>query len=306
MKVLVTGGCGFIGSHTVDMLVEQGHQVVVVDNLLAGDAHNLNSQAEFYKVDITSDELKNIFQKFMPEVVYHLAAQIDIQKSIKEVGFDAHINILGTINVLDCCRAYRVGKIIYASSAAVYGNPQYLGVDELHPINPISFYGISKHTPEHYIMTYSELYGIGYTILRYSNAYGPRQDPKGEGGVISIFIDKMLKGIQPTIFGDGEQTRDFIYVRDVALANLAALKTGEGDIINVSTNTAVTVNQLFSTMRSIINFIGEPIYGPVRKGDIIHSYLDNDKALRVLSWKPQFTIEEGLRETMEYYCQKQS
>lgn len=301
MKVLVTGGCGFIGSHIVDLLIDQGHEVTVVDNLCTGNLNNLNSKAEFYEIDITSGKLRQVFEACKPDVVYHEAAQIDIQKSIKDTVFDTTVNIVGTVNVLECCKAFGVRKIIYASSAAVYGNPRYLGVDENHPVDPISFYGISKHTPEHYIKTFSDLYGLRYTILRYANVYGIRQDPKGEGGVVSIFLDRMLKGEIPTIFGEGEQTRDFIYVKDIASANVAVLDKGDGEIMNVGTNLPVTVNELFRQMKEVLNASLKPNYGPERKGDILHSHLSNEKILRVVGWKPQYTLERGLQETADYY-----
>lgn len=255
----------------------------------------------FNNIDITDKGLENVFEKEKPDFVIHHAAQIDIQKSIKDPVFDAKINILGTINLLECCRKYDVKKVIYASSAAVYGNPEYLGVDEKHRVYPISYYGISKHTPEHYFEVYHELYGLKYTVLRYANVYGIRQDPKGEGGVISIFIDKMLNGERPVIFGDGEQTRDFIYVKDVAKANLLALKKGDNEIINISTNKAITINELVDIMNEIMGTYLKPIYANSRKGDIVHSYLDNKKALSILEWKPEYRLEQGLKETIEYY-----
>jgi UDP-glucose 4-epimerase len=301
MKILVTGGCGFIGSHIVDSLIENKHEVAVVDNLSSGKIDNLNPTAQFYKTDITSKELKYAFEAFKPEVVYHEAAQIDVQKSIKEPEFDARVNILGTLNLLECCNLFGVKKILYASSAAVYGNPQYLGVDEEHPVNPISCYGISKHTPEHYIKAFGYLYGLKYTVLRYANVYGTRQELKGEGGVVSIFTNCMLKAIPPEIFGDGEQTRDYVYVKDIALANLAALGAGDNEIINIGTGTPVTVNRLFTAMQAIMDFKQQPKYGPARKGDITHSWLDNGKARKLLGWKPEFTLESGLSETIAYY-----
>ena len=212
MEVLVTGGAGFIGSNIVDGLIEADHQVIVVDNLSTGKKENLNEQAEFYNLDLEDQELKEIFRENEISHVIHHAAQIDVQHSIKDPLFDAQNNILSTINLLECCRAYNVKKIIYASSAAVYGEPDYLPVDEDHPIKAMSPYGISKHTPEHYIKMYSELYNLKYTIFRYANVYGPRQDPKGEGGVVSIFVDKMLAEERPVIFGDGQQTRDFVLI----------------------------------------------------------------------------------------------
>ncbi|WP_019907474.1 SDR family oxidoreductase [Thermoanaerobacter indiensis] len=301
MKVLVTGGTGFIGSHIVDLLIENGHGVVIVDNLSTGKEEFINKKAIFYKKDITDDDLYEIFKKEKPDYVIHQAAQIDVQKSIDNPLFDAKVNILGTVNLLEYCRKSGVKKIVYASSAAVYGNPECLPIDEGHKINPISYYGISKHTPEHYFEVYSQLYGLKYTILRYANVYGIRQDPKGEGGVISIFIDKMLKGERPIIFGDGNQTRDFVYVKDVAKANLLALEKGDNEVVNISTNKPTSINELVDLMNKIMNTSLMPIYAEPRKGDIMHSYLDNKKALDVLGWRPEYSLEDGLRETIEYY-----
>ncbi|TCO60242.1 SDR family oxidoreductase [Caldanaerobacter subterraneus] len=301
MKVLVTGGAGFIGSHIVDLLIENGYEVVIVDNLSTGKEEFINKKAIFRKKDITDEDLYKIFEKEKPDYVIHQAAQIDVQKSIDNPVFDAKVNILGTVNLLEYCRKSGVKKVIYASSAAVYGNPEYLPIDEEHRINPISYYGISKQTPEHYFDVYSQLYGLKYTILRYANVYGVRQDPKGEGGVISIFIDKMLKGERPIIFGDGNQTRDFVYVKDVAKANFLALEKGDNEIVNISTNRTTTINELVYVMNKIMGTSLKPIYTEPRKGDIVHSYLDNKKALDVLGWKPEYSLEDGLRETIEYY-----
>ncbi len=301
MRILVTGGCGFIGSHIVDGLVESGHEVFVVDNLSTGNLANLNPKAKLYELDVRDEALRDVFEEVKPETVYHEAAQIDIAKSVKDVGFDASVNILGAVNVLSCCRDFGVKKIIYASSAAVYGDPQYLPVDEVHGVAPLSFYGVSKFTPELYIKTFAHLYGIKYTILRYANVYGIRQDPKGEGGVVSIFVDCLLKGNTPKIFGDGEQTRDFVYVKDIAAANLLALTKGDNEIINVSTNRRITVNELLDTLSE---GTVKAEYLPPRAADILHSALDNTKAKELLGFTPKFTLAEGLRETMEYYKKK--
>ncbi len=301
MKVLVTGGCGFIGSHIVDGLVALGHTVAVADNLSTGNIANLNPAAKFYEVDIRSAEFRAAVEEFAPEVIYHEAAQIDIQKSIKDSAFDAETNVVGTVKVLEAVRDFGVKKIIYASSAAVYGNPEYLPVDENHPKAPMSFYGISKFTPEYYIKTFSDMYGFKYTILRYANVFGVRQDPKGEGGVVSIFTDKLLRGETPIIFGDGEQTRDFVYVGDIAGANLAALTKGDNEIINVSTCKKTTVNELVDIMS------GGKVkaeYRDARAGDILHSYLDNTKLRTILGYEPQFSLAEGVRLTMDYYREK--
>jgi len=304
MNVLVTGGAGFIGSHIVDKLINEGLDVVVIDNLSTGKLENLNEKAKFYNLDITSNQLSTIFQQEKIDVVIHQAAQIDVQKSLQDPVYDSKVNINGTVNLLECCRKYNVSKIIYASSAAVYGKPEYLPIDEKHPIQPMSFYGISKFTPESYLKIYKELYGLDYTILRYSNIYGPRQDSKGEGGVIAIFIDKLLNEQTPIIFGDGEQTRDFLYVEDVAEANFRAIFKGDGEILNISTNTRISINQLYTELTSILHLDLKPHYKEARLGDILHSSLNNKKAIQTLNWQPKYTFSEGLLKTVSYYKSK--
>ncbi|NFO31267.1 NAD-dependent epimerase/dehydratase family protein [Clostridium botulinum] len=302
MKILITGGAGFIGSNLVDLLIEKNNDVIIVDNLSQGKIENINKNSRFYKCDIVNVEaLEFVFTIEKPEIVIHNAAQIDVQTSLKKPSLDAEVNIKGTINVLECCRKFGVRKIIYPSSAAVYGNPKYLPVDEEHPINPISFYGTSKHTPEHYIQTYSKLYDIKYTIFRYANVYGIRQDPKGEGGVISIFIDKFLENKSPIIFGDGNQTRDFVYVKDIAKANLLALTNGDNEICNISTQKPISINELLKTMQEILNSDLEAIYKHKRHGDIKYSSLKNEKAHEFLKWNAEYSLKEGLKETCMYY-----
>ncbi|AOR24753.1 NAD-dependent epimerase/dehydratase family protein [Clostridium taeniosporum] len=302
MKILITGGAGFIGSNIADLLIEENHEIVIVDNLSQGKRENVNENARFYKCDIVNaEELELVFTIEKPEIVIHNAAQIDVQTSLKKPSLDAEVNIKGTINILECCRKFGVRKIIYPSSAAVYGNPKYLPVDEEHPINPISFYGTSKHTPEHYIKTYSRLYDIKYTIFRYANVYGIRQDPKGEGGVISIFIDKFLENKSPIIFGDGNQTRDFVYVKDVSKANLLALTNGDNKICNISTQKQNSINELFATMKDLLNSNLEAIYKQERNGDIKESSLKNEKAHKFLKWNTEYSLKEGLKETCMYY-----
>jgi len=302
MRVLVTGGAGFIASHIADGLVKLNYDVSIVDNLSAGKKENINSKARFYKYDITNyDALRLIFKIEKPEVVIHHAAQIDVQTSINRPAFDSDNNIIGTINVLECCRENGIRKIIYSSSAAAYGDPEYLPIDENHPVNPLSFYGISKHTPEHYIKIYSEICDMKYTIFRYANVYGKRQDSQGEGGVISIFINRLLNNKASLIYGDGEQTRDFIYVKDVAGANIEALTKGDNQIINISTNMPISINELYKKIEKISGINIKPIYKPKRDGDILNSYLDNTKAKNVLGWEDKYTLEKGLIETINYY-----
>src|SRR6056297_3427348 len=301
MQILVTGGAGFIGSNLVDGLIAKGHKVIVVDNLSTGKKKNLNKQAKFYQMDIRNEELKQVFAANQITHVIHHAAQIDVQHSIKDPSFDAQNNILGTINLLENCKAFGVEKIIYASSAAVYGEPEYLPLDEQHPIKAMSPYGISKHTPEHYIKMYSQLYNLKYTIFRYANVYGPRQDPKGEGGVVSIFVDKMLDEERPVIFGNGKQTRDFIHVYDIVKANLLALEKGDNILVNISTESRDSVNDLVEYLNLILPYNLEAIYEEARKGDILHSSLANGKAKELLGWKPDYDFKAGLKQTVEYY-----
>ncbi len=302
MKILVTGGAGFIGSHIVDRLVLEKFKVIVVDNFSSGKRENLNQLAKVNQCDITNSiKLDSIFEVVKPEVVIHHAAQISVQHSLNYPNNDANVNVIGTLNVLQKCVKHSVKKIIYASSAAVYGDPKYLPVDEEHPLNPLSPYGISKHTPEHYISMFNELYGLDYTILRYANVYGPRQDAEGEGGVVSIFVDRILQQKPISIFGDGCQTRDFIYVEDIADANLLAIKNGSREVINISTNSQTSVNELLKVLSVINSTFIEPDYQLIRLGDIRHSYLDNNKAQNKLSWQPRYTLFEGLDRTLRYY-----
>ena len=296
MKVLVTGGAGFIGSHLVDEALEEGYVVVTIDNLNNGKLENLNKDAKFYKVDIVDiDNLSLVFEKEKPDYVIHLAAQISLRESLKNPIYDAEQNILGSINILECCRKFNVKKVVYASSAAVYGFPKYLPVGEKHPINPFSPYGVSKHTVEHYLQYYHENFEIDYIILRYSNVYGERQDPLGEAGVIAIFIDKLKKGERPIIFGDGEQTRDFIYAKDVVEANLLALeKETENKVFNISTNTETSVNELFKKIKEIMNSDINPTYEKPIK-EVRNIRLDNSLAEKELNWKPKVELNEGLK-----------
>lgn len=300
MKILVTGGAGFIGSHLVEALIENGHTVGVLDNLSAGRLSHLHPDARFYEGDIKDHDFDKSFGRFAPNIVFHLAAQVDVQTSLKRPAFDADVNITGTLRVLEACKEYGLAKLVYASSAAVYGYPEFLPVSEEHRIQPLSFYGISKHTPEHYIRTFSELYGLDYTVLRYANVYGERQDAHGEGGVVSIFTNRLLKGETPVIYGDGEQTRDFIYVKDVVAANLAALQRGGKGIYNVSGNRRTSVNALLRLMCDISGTPFAPEYRDARTGDIVHSCLDNARAKRDLDWEPMVSLVDGLKATIDY------
>ncbi|WP_160683806.1 SDR family oxidoreductase [Clostridium sp. C2-6-12] len=303
MKILVTGGAGFIGSNTVDMLIDNDFEVCVIDNLSHGKKENINSKAKFYKADIRDEAIFEILKNEKPDIVIHNAAQISVPNSINDPIEDASINIMGTINIIEAARTCGVKKIIYPASAAIFGEPQYLPVDEKHPLNMISPYGITKHTVEHYLYVYKQLYNIDYTVLRYSNVYGPRQDSSGEGGVVSIFCEKLLRNEAPNIYGDGEQIRDFVYVKDVAKANLIAIKSNGSEIYNVCTNSRTTVNSLFYCIAEILGKNIKPIYALEREGDIKNSYMSYDKIQEELGWKPEYSLENGIEETLNYYNQ---
>ena len=295
-KVLVTGGMGFVGKQTIELLIKKQYEVVVVDINPETQCMPSTKNIQYYSEDIGNERLKEIFAKERPSHVIHLAAQVDVQQSINNPVHDAKTNIMGTVNLLKCCADFGVKKIVYASSAAVYGVPQYLAVDEEHPCNPLSFYGISKLTPERYIKQFAELHGLNFTILRYANVYGPKQQGNGEGGIIHTFHQNIVRKQPITIFGTGEQTRDFIYVKDVAAANVAALDTNYNGTYNIGTNKPTSVNELVQLMSDLLHVKIEPIYEEERKGDIKHSYLHNKRAIENLVWQPTYSLSEGLTE----------
>lgn len=304
MKVLVTGGAGFIGSHLVDALVSMGTAVHVVDNLSTGQRENVHPRAILHVLDVCSQEAKDLIVREQPDVVFHQAAQVDVQRSIREPEYDANVNIVGTINVLEGCCQASVKKFIYASSCAVYGDLATDLITEEHFTRPVSFYGVSKLTPESFIRLFHRIYGIPFTILRYANVYGPRQTAKGEGGVVAIFLDRIRKGLPLVIHGDGEQTRDFVYVKDVVTANLAAVQQGHQEIIQIGTSARTSVNQLVEYLEGIHGSRIPVEYGPERPGDIRHSCLDNRKARRVLGWTPRYNAAAGLQETYNFVMKK--
>jgi UDP-glucose 4-epimerase len=295
MKIVVTGGAGFIGSHVVDAYIAAGHTVVVVDDLTTGSRANLHPDARLVEMDIRDPALVDLFAVEQPDILNHHAAHISVHVSVDDPVRDASINILGTLNLLECARRGGVRKIIYASSGgAAYGEPRYLPCDEEHPIDPLSPYGISKHTPEHYCALYQRLYGLAYVVLRYPNVYGPRQDPFGEGGVVAIFSERMLRAQPVTIFGSGAQERDFVAVGDLVRANLAALTRGENEIINCGTGKATTVTDIFAALARITGYDQPPHHAAARPGEVFKIYLTNEKAARTLGWCPEISLREGL------------
>lgn len=303
MKVLVTGGAGFIGSHVVDLLLAEGHQVAVVDDLSTGREENLNPQARFYQVDIRSPELEEVFAAERPEVISHHAAKANVRESMEKPILYAEVNVLGSLNLLELSRKYGVLNFIYVSTAgAVYGEPQYLPVDEDHPIQPLDPYGASKHHVEHYLYLYQANYGLAYTILRYGNVYGPRQDPYGEAGVVAIFAHQMLRNQQAVINGSGEQERDFVYVSDVARSNLLVLERDDGGTYNLGSGVGTSINDIFSRLQAITGYQGDEVHAPPKLGEVFKVYLDASRARKELGWQPRISLEEGLRRTVEYFA----
>lgn len=305
MKVLVTGGAGFIGSHIVDALVKRGTEVVVVDDLSTGFERNINTGAKLYRLSICSDRLGIIFAVEKPQVVIHMAAQTVVTKSIADPLSDAEINILGSLNVISNCAIFGVQKIVYSSSCALYGTPEYLPVDEKHPVNSLSPYGVSKHTVEHYLYLYRGLYGLSYMVLRYANVYGPRQNPRGEGGVVAIFAGKLLDGEQPTIFGSGDKSRDYVYVDDIVRANLLAMESEETGICNIGSGAETCDQTVFDTLSRECNYHSPAKYAAERPGEIKRMCLNNSLAASKLGWKPRVAFEEGIEKAVRYYREEQ-
>lgn len=298
-KVLITGGAGFIGSHIVEKLLGNNYNVIIIDNLSSGSIENIpNSDTlKFYQLNIEKDDLELVFQKETPDYVIHLAAQTSVNFSISHPYYDANMNVMASIKLLELCKKYNIRKFITASSAAIYGNPKYLPIDENHPTEPMSQYGLSKLTMEKYI----KLSGIPYIIFRFSNAYGPRQKSSKESGVVAIFNNAMKNNEPINIYGDGEQIRDFIYVEDIANICIKAINLNvENEIINFSTNKGVSLNQLFKVMKSLYNYTLNANYLPERIGDIKNSILSNDKAYNLLKFTNYTKLEKGLEILANY------
>jgi UDP-glucose 4-epimerase len=304
MRVLITGGAGFIGSHIVNSAVANDFEAVVIDNLSTGKKDNIRDVIDeivFYNVDIRSETLNEIFNEERPEVVIHHAAQINVRSSIRDPVFDAMTNVIGSINILECCRRYDVKKIIYASSGgAVYGEPNYLPVDENHPVSPLSPYGASKYSVEKYIDVYHSVYGLKYTILRYGNVYGPRQDPAGEAGVVAIFTNRLTANKPIVVYGDGNQTRDFVYVADIARANMLALEKNVNGVFNIGSGIQTSVNDIVKGLEDALSTKAVVNYQAAIPGEVRHIYLSISKAKTVLGFEPLVTLKEGLKKTIEW------
>lgn len=306
MRILVTGGAGFIASHVADAYIAAGHDVAILDDLSRGSLGNINGRARFYQGDIRDrDFVERVFEMEKPEVVNHHAAQMDVRRGVREPLFDASVNVLGSLNLLDASVANNVRRFIYISTAgAAYGEPADLPVPETCAINPITPYGVSKHTVEHYLFTYRVLYCFAYVVLRYGNVYGPRQSSKGEAGVFAVFCEQMLAGIQPVIYGDGGKLRDYVYVEDVAQASVLALERGTAEIFNIANGVPTSDYEVFRLVRDNLGIRSvEPKYVPKRPGEIDRIYLDISKAQRLLGWRPRVSLEQGARLTVRHFRQ---
>jgi len=306
-KVLVTGGAGFIGSHVVDSFLSADYEVIVVDDLSTGRRSNLNSDAKLYQVDIRSAELQDIFDSEKPDFVSHHAAQIDVRRSVAEPLFDANVNVLGSLNLLECIRKNPVKRVIYSSTGgAVYGEPLYLPCDEAHPAAPLSPYGASKYIVEHYLHMYQLNFGIDYTVLRYANVYGPRQNPKGEAGVVAVFTWQMLHGAKAIVNGDGKQERDFVFVTDCVKANLAAVEAGLNGIFNIGTGVGTTINEIYDTLLEAAGAKDDRTHGPAKSGETHRIYLDSAKAESELGWRSSVALVDGLQQTVNYFTEHET
>lgn len=304
LRVLITGGAGFIGSHTAEALLKRGARVAVLDIVSGGELYPQDG-VRYFQESVTSPRVAAIVADFRPDYVIHLAAQVSVAASIDDPRTDFEVNVRGTLNLLEACRRLPVRKVVFASSAAVYGEPVRVPIDERHPIQPRSPYAVAKHTGERYLQLYRDLYGLDFTVLRYANVYGPRQSPgNGEGGVVAVFVRRMLAGKPVRIFGDGEQTRDFVYVGDVAKANLLALFHGSGEVFNIGSARQTSIREV---ARHVAQLVGRPMrleVLPPKAGEVRHSSLLSKKAEALLDWRPEVPLSEGLRRTVDYYSHR--
>ena len=307
MKILITGGAGFIGSHVADAYINAGHNVVIVDDLSSGSRDHLNPKAKFYQADIRGDQVEGIFQREKFDVVSHHAAQMDVRRSVADPKFDASVNVMGSLNLLESARKNGVKKFIFASTGgAIYGEQESFPADEKHPQQPLSPYGITKLAVEKYLFFYNEVHTLPFVALRYGNVYGPRQNPFGEAGVVAIFAHKMLKDEQPVINGDGKQTRDYVYVADVVQANLLALDHDGSGVYNVGTGVESDVNTVFKKLRKYLNPDCKEEHGEPKAGEQQRSVISYAKIKKELGWSPATKLEEGLYLTAEYFKQQRT
>jgi UDP-glucose 4-epimerase len=304
MKILVTGGAGFIGSHTVDALVASGeHQVSIIDNLATGKREQVNPGARFHQTDLReADAVRRVIAEETPEVIVHLAAQMDVRRSVADPAFDAQVNIVGFLNLMEAARQNGLRRVIFSSTGgAIYGEQETFPAPEDHPLHPVSPYGVAKLATENYLFFYKVQYGVEYTALRYGNVYGPRQDPHGEAGVVAIFCGRMLEGKPCTIFGDGKQTRDYVFVGDVARANIAASKKSVAGAVNIGTGIETNVNDLYHTLGTVADVTKAPEYAAARPGEQSRSVISPARAGAELEWRPQVDLARGLDLTFSYF-----
>ncbi len=302
MNVLVTGGAGFIGSNLADALIDDGHNVTIIDNLLTGKRSNLPSKAKFYELDIASAEIDKIFEKGKFQIMFHLAAQMDVRKSVADPAFDAEINILGGINLLQAAVKYKVGKVIFSSTGgAIYGEQEEFPASENHAANPVSPYGVTKLAFEKYLFFYNFQHGLSYVSLRYANVYGPRQNSEGEAGVVAIFCKKLLSGEKAIINGDGLQTRDFVYVDDVVQANLLAMNFGSSMAFNVGTGIETDINTIFEKIKGCAGSSQERINLAPKPGEQRRSCISYEKIRRYMGWSPSVNLDQGIERTVAYF-----
>lgn len=302
MNCLVSGGAGFIGSHLVDKLIKENHQVIVVDDLSSGIKKNLNRKAKFFQVNIISSRISRIFKKIKPELVFHYAGHIEARESVNDPISDAKINIIGSLNILENCRKYKIKKIIFASSGGeIYGTAKEIPFPETCYPSPISPYGVAKLTVEKYLDAYFKMFKIPYLSLRYGNVYGPRQNPNGEAGVIAIFIKKMLRNEQPIIHGDGRQTKDYIFINDAIEATFLALKKNFTGIINIGTGKETSVLEIFNKLKKLIPSKTKEKYAPFPLCGFKRGCLSIEKVKKILGWQPKYSLEEGLKRTIEWF-----
>jgi UDP-glucose 4-epimerase len=302
VRIVVTGGAGFIASHIVDAYIQRGHEVHVVDDFSTGQRNNLNPKAECHETDIADPRAGHVIQRIKPDVLSHHAAQMDVRHSVTDPSFDARVNIIGFINLLEACKNCGVKKVIFASSGgAVYGEQDVFPAAEDHLTRPASPYGVSKRAGELYLSYYQQAFGLPYVALRYANVYGPRQSAKGEAGVVAIFLSLLLSGKTPLINGDGRQTRDYVYVGDVVNANLAALESTFVGAVNIGTGVETDVVTLFHHLKQLLSCPIEAVHGPAKPGEQRRSCLDVHLAARVLGWRPEVELVNGLRRTAEFY-----
>jgi UDP-glucose 4-epimerase len=301
VRVVATGGAGFIGSHLVDALVERGDEVIMIDDLSTGSSQNLNPEAEFHQLDIRSRQAAELIRRRRPDAIAHHAAQMSVSRSVREPAFDADVNLIGSLNLLEAARQAEARFVFASTGGALYGDADVLPTPESYPAWPVSPYGVSKLSFEHYLHCYGVQHGLSYVALRYANVYGPRQNPHGEAGVVAIFCLKLLSGEEPTIYGDGGQTRDFIHAADVVRANLAALDSDQTGHFNVGTGRQCDINAVFELIRERMGSSLGKRHGPARPGDQRTSVLDSSLIAEKLGWRPKVSLEEGLADTVNWF-----